>query len=109
MKRLRWLLAFVFFCAVDFANPLAAAPHETSESMEEGVHVAGHRRVSRVETPDRRAPRVVLGRATDAGPRAGTRAAANQHRGARTPARKVPPPVTDSLSSSAPADDPDAH
>jgi hypothetical protein len=108
MKRLRWLLAFVFFCAVDFANPLAAAPHETFESMEEGSHLAGHRRVARAEALDRRASRVVLGQGAERRARAGARVS-NHHRGARAPARKVPPPLADSRSSSAPADDPDAH
>jgi hypothetical protein len=107
MKRLRWLLAFVFFCAVDFANPLAAAPHETQESVEEAIHLAGHRRLARVQVPDRRASRAALERGVPGvRPGAGARAV---RRGLRAQAPKVPPPVSDSLSSPAPADDPDAH
>ena len=110
MKRLRWLLAFALFCAVAVANPLAAAPHEASESAEEMVHLAGHRRVARVQAPDRDASPTATHRGVEQVVRRGAGAPGARVRTARAQTRKVPPrPGALSASSSTSADDPDAH
>jgi hypothetical protein len=109
MKRLGWLLALVFCCAVDFANPLAAASHEAMESAEEAIHLAGQRRLSRPGVPDRRPPRVGLDRAIDRASRPGAMGPSARVRTPRAAARKVPPPPSASLAAPAVADDPDAH